>query len=467
MKKFYLMLMAVTMVFTAVSAQTNGYYRLANANTGHVTHLASAGSFAPNATMEDAHSLPGTVAYLNFEDDKVTQLRAQGIDVANVAIPMLKQMLLTTIDETNYYALRDSAVNMVSRQMSGAMGSMVVRLLKDFTYADFVAWTDKIDTNLYMEKHEDVCRLYMITPNFPLNGGAFNSYIVSKANQLLKTYIGTFQERADEYLTGDKEGLRPMAYSFISHLQFGDRMYLTEQNHEEYGTCFGFANNSDVDAANAAWMFLPVDEGDYYFGLAGQCEDAEGHWYASFAADFPIQLGEGMKAYVVTDEMDPAHSQIKWQAVEEDIIPAMTPVIVRLNGDNPDQNKVRILDGNYAYQLDGNILQLAANEMGFLVGKTLDEPDPHHYVLGVRDGKLSMVSTVALSLNANEAYLYLDASRKSQNPTDYMALVDQVDAICEVTAVEDTPAYYDLQGRRINHPTKGIYIVNGKKVVRW
>lgn len=28
-----------------------------------------------------------------------------------------------------------------------------------------------------------------------------------------------------------------------------------------------------------------------------------------------------------------------------------------------------------------------------------------------------------------------------------------------------TPAYYDLQGRRADHPTKGIYISNGKKVI--
>ena len=27
------------------------------------------------------------------------------------------------------------------------------------------------------------------------------------------------------------------------------------------------------------------------------------------------------------------------------------------------------------------------------------------------------------------------------------------------------PVYYDLSGRRVEKPTKGIYIVNGKKVV--
>lgn len=29
----------------------------------------------------------------------------------------------------------------------------------------------------------------------------------------------------------------------------------------------------------------------------------------------------------------------------------------------------------------------------------------------------------------------------------------------------DKNEYYDLQGRKVNHPSKGVYIVGGKKVV--
>ena len=34
------------------------------------------------------------------------------------------------------------------------------------------------------------------------------------------------------------------------------------------------------------------------------------------------------------------------------------------------------------------------------------------------------------------------------------------------TVGSDAQTYYDLQGRRIEKPTKGIYIVNGNKVVK-
>src|SRR5574344_100387 len=43
-----------------------------------------------------------------------------------------------------------------------------------------------------------------------------------------------------------------------------------------------------------------------------------------------------------------------------------------------------------------------------------------------------------------------------------------IDAITDQTAADvngATKVYYDLQGRRVQNPTKGIYIVNGKKVV--
>ncbi len=33
------------------------------------------------------------------------------------------------------------------------------------------------------------------------------------------------------------------------------------------------------------------------------------------------------------------------------------------------------------------------------------------------------------------------------------------------TLPEGETVYYDLSGRRVEHPTKGIYIINGKKVV--
>ena len=115
MKKIYLFLMAAMMMVTAVSAQTNGYNRLKNQKTGHFANLASSGSFAPNVDEESAYGIAGTVAYMEFDENRVTQLRLQGIDVVNMAIPMMKAMLLTIIDEAEFLSMRDTMVEMVKK----------------------------------------------------------------------------------------------------------------------------------------------------------------------------------------------------------------------------------------------------------------------------------------------------------------------------------------------------------------
>ena len=42
---------------------------------------------------------------------------------------------------------------------------------------------------------------------------------------------------------------------------------------------------------------------------------------------------------------------------------------------------------------------------------------------------------------------------------------DGIEAIRATEGAEGTAVVYDLQGRRVENPQKGVYIVNGKKVV--
>ena len=43
---------------------------------------------------------------------------------------------------------------------------------------------------------------------------------------------------------------------------------------------------------------------------------------------------------------------------------------------------------------------------------------------------------------------------------------ETVDAIQGVSVDDDNAPVYDLQGRRVQHPTKGIFIRNGKKIIK-
>ena len=97
---------------------------------------------------------------------------------------------------------------------------------------------------------------------------------------------------------------------------------------------------------------------------------------------------------------------------------------------------------------------------------TLTEINGNIYVLntgtkGAGFYKLAENGTVP----ANKAYLVYDGAAGA---LDYF-LFDETTSISEELRVKSeeiaTAPVYDLQGRRVNAPTKGVYIVNGRKVV--
>ena len=468
MRKFYAVLFALVMVsVTAVQAQTNGYNRLKNVATGHVANLPGKYVFAPNVTEEEACSQPGTVAYIEFDDTRVTQLRAQGTDVVNDLAPLMKVMFKTAISEDYYYALREEMIATVQASYTGAMGTLLVSYMNRFTYQDFTNYVDTMDTNMYYRETEGGYYLYFKSPDFPLDAGDFTEYFTTKVNAYMSAFRGRLQLMVTPYFE-DKPELLPMIYSMIAHLRFSDYFYFTERETEDNGPQFGFANSLDYQNAgiNDVWTFVPVDNEEHYIGVNGKCQSADGKWYTTFAAGFPFRLTGGMKAYYVDDVVDVTKSLARWHEVDQDIIPALTPVILQLNGEDAASNKLEVVADDGDAYIENNHLQLATNKHGFMLGLSLEEPDTHYYVLDMVDGKPSLVETEQTFFGPNEAYYYLDDIYKPYNTTGYLTLSTDVSGV-ETIAVESGRAdqIYDLQGRRVLRPEKGIYIVNGKKMV--
>lgn len=77
------------------------------------------------------------------------------------------------------------------------------------------------------------------------------------------------------------------------------------------------------------------------------------------------------------------------------------------------------------------------------------------FAWGAEDG-------AAFSLAANKAYLTVS---KSAGVKSLMWFGDTETAIQSVEAENNSKVIYDLQGRRVNKAQKGLYIVNGKKVL--
>ena len=459
--------LVLLLVSLCVKAQEAGYYRLKNVETGHVAHFSAAYHIAPDVTMHDAMSKAGTVARAAVDKEKVTDLRVQGVDVVNVMLPMVKSMLIETMTEELFTTLRDTMVIIVKANLSGSAGDLLTANMKAYTYEKFKDWVNGLDMNLYYEYDEarGGNLLWIKSPSFPLNMGALNSYFIGKINGYMSLYRGTLQEMISPMLEG-KEAMAPMVYSLISHFRFEDRFYLIEQTAEGVEEEFGFANSLDYEKSCCTWSFEPLDNDTNFFGLKGQCQDGEGNWYASMTVDFPVRLPVGMEAFYVTHEMDAAHAVIKQAKVEGDVIPALTPVFVKLKGEDPEANKLEVLAQQQGFAFDDNALLAPTDSMGFLVGFNPEETGLNYYQLGIQDGKVALVPSTHHPLHANEAYLALDNNTKERNTAGYLLLSDELNGI--TTAVSDgngDKRIYDLLGRVVKNPTHGIYIVNGKKVL--
>ena len=467
-KYSFLMVLAFSLMSIGICAQTKGYYRLQNVATNHITHLEGITHFSPSSTLDEAHSQPGTVAYLDFEGKKITALSAQNVDVVNQVIPMLKMLILQTIDEPTYYMLRDSAAYYTISFMSAAVADLAVPLINKFTYEDFQEYIYNTDTNLYKENAgNDNYYLYANLPKFPLNAGILTTYLVGKANENMTLLHTPLKNMAANYLIG-REYLIPTMNSLIDHFFFEEKIYLTEINDPTYGPQFGFVNADELheEYVKDKWLFLPVDDDGQYLGVESQLSDADGNCYAAVSWAFPVKLSSGMKAYYLEDELDLTKSQIKRHEITEEVIPAMTPMIIQLNGPSAADNIITPVINESANVIEGNVLQCATDSLGFLFGFELPRTDPHYYVLGTKDGKVGLVEATQISFAANTAYYYLDESRKQDNPSGFLELTDVVDAINSVAYNEsEEQKIYDLQGRSVEHPVKGIYIINGKKVM--
>ncbi len=89
-----------------------------------------------------------------------------------------------------------------------------------------------------------------------------------------------------------------------------------------------------------------------------------------------------------------------------------------------------------------------------------------NYVLVNNSGtaEFQWIGSNSATLGANKAYLSISGGPASAHGL-FIDIDSDVTGIKNIKVGSDDNIYYDLQGRRVLYPTKGLYIVNGKKVI--
>ncbi len=176
-------------------------------------------------------------------------------------------------------------------------------------------------------------------------------------------------------------------------------------------------------------------------------------WCSKYDLDFTDV--EGIKAYIATD-YNSTKGTLSMTRVFE--VPAGTGILL-------------IADKIADYKIPHKSTTKTCNNMmkGVSQTTTIYESDGDYinYYLSDGDSGVGFYKVEGLTnLSANRAYLPLKKDLLSNINTRYIDLdfTNSTD-ISNPSAMQRPDGYYNLQGQRVDNPTKGLYVVNGRKVV--
>ena len=256
----------------------------------------------------------------------------------------------------------------------------------------------------------------------------------------------------------------------------GDGSYLAKTEKYE-GVSLIIADGTDVDkdedflrnkSENTKyWKAIAIDGGSEYVGIKPDVKTDDGYWGTIYAG-FAFKLASsGLKAYYINSA---GGSQFNLKEVNDEIIAATMPVIIKCNSDNPADNKIQPM-ANGGQEPSDNMLYgvycSLTNVSKHFNAKNFNPSTMR--VMGTDGGKLAFVKNSdslvdGKYLPANKAYLYVEGAND-------VLTQDGQTAIVNIKAEEQNQApegIFTLTGVRLPDnatPKAGIYIKNGKKVV--
>lgn len=184
--------------------------------------------------------------------------------------------------------------------------------------------------------------------------------------------------------------------------------------------------------------------------------------YATTCLPFDVTITSGANAYVMAESGE-------WLVptqLTDNKVPAGTPVLLR--GTSGTESATATINTGAAFAaVVGNVLSgtYLAKDFALTDGATAE------YFLGKKNGVLGFYHSGVVSktdyytLGANKAYLSSGAGARGfaimWDENETTGVNEVIGKMSEVT----DGAIYDLQGRKVANPSRGMYIVNGRKVV--
>lgn len=176
---------------------------------------------------------------------------------------------------------------------------------------------------------------------------------------------------------------------------------------------------------------------------------------ATYSSPFPVKLPEGVDAYIAKQEGE----NIVLQKITG-ALPANTGVILS------SENAAEYIPTARTTETETEATEIADNKLVATTGSAVAN-DVNAYILSKNENKavFKKLSATNRTIAQYKAYLKLDAGTQPANLSLAFAgsNLTGIQNVTETSAKSKTA--YDLAGRKVGKLQKGIYIVNGKKVI--
>lgn len=225
--------------------------------------------------------------------------------------------------------------------------------------------------------------------------------------------------------------------------------FLNAENGYNQDKFEGVATWYDNKDAGNYWQFIKVTE----VPLTIAAND-----YTTLCLPFNVKLPEvsAVKAYYASAA---AGSVLKLEEITGDIIPAKQGVILQ------NTNKSEVANINLA--ITPEEATLTGNQLRGVTAKREGYDVKSNYVLADGNKGIGFYKANFTAIPANKAYLPVANVQNAQGVMMAFSFGDEVTGIDNVNAAAPAAKkYYDLQGRRVLYPAKGIFVTeDGQKVL--
>ena len=181
--------------------------------------------------------------------------------------------------------------------------------------------------------------------------------------------------------------------------------------------------------------------------------------YASLYLPFSYTLPDDVKAYYGESLADNENS-IVLKEIEGNVVPKATAVVLASESVSGSQTLVPALNTTAPTAISNNKLS------GTLTSTVVESGKTYYGFTGKYD-TIGFYKWTGETLPIGKAYIALDSQTASAQAFSLSFDKGNVSGINNAAISGDNSkrVYFDLSGRQVKNPTKGIYVVNGKKVI--